>query len=82
VDALSASGGTAVLANQATFLVYQRFLTAVRALLAFGLCTVDDIFLQGAFYTVLPGVDAFAIQLQGVNQLDYAINRHSPAKHA
>ena len=45
-------------------LVNQCFVTAVGAFLAFGFRAVLDVFLQGAFHTVLPGVDVFAVQLQ------------------
>ena len=61
---LSTARSSARLADEATFLVNQCFVTAVGALLAFGFRAVLDVFLQGAFHTVLPGVDVFAVQLQ------------------
>ena len=61
---LTTTGSAAIFANQAAFLIYQCFLIAVRALLAFCLGTVDYVFLQGTFYTILPSVDVFTIQLE------------------
>ena len=59
---LSTAGSSARLADEATFLVNQCFVTAVGAFLAFGFRAVRDVFLQGTFHTVFPRVDVFALQ--------------------
>jgi len=61
---LSATRCTAAGTDEATFLVNQGFVATVRTFLALGFGAVQYVFLQGAFYTVLPSVDAFAIQRQ------------------
>ena len=71
-----------MLADETAFLVDQRFVSAVGTLLAFGLCAVLDIFLEGAFHTVLPCIDAFAVQLERSDQLDHLHNGHTVAQHA
>ena len=58
-----------MLTDEASFLIYQRFMTAVRAFHTFGFRAVRDVFLQGAFHAVFPSVDTLALQLQRTTSL-------------
>ena len=60
---LSASGCTASGTDEATFLINQCLISAVRTFFAFSFRSVLHIFLQRTFYTILPGIDVFAVQL-------------------
>ena len=71
-----------MLADEASLLVDERLMSAVGAFHSFGFGAVCDIFLQGAFHTVLPRVDALALQLQGADELDDVLQRHAVAQHA
>lgn len=64
VCCLSAAGRSASLADQTAFLVNQGFMTAVRTFHSLRFSSVLYIFFQGAFYTILPGIDVFAVQLE------------------
>ena len=79
---LTASGSTASGTDQTAFLVDQSFITAIRAFLSFGFRSVLNIFLQCTFYTVLPSVDALAVQLQRTYQLDNLLDRHPVTEYA
>ena len=71
-----------MLTDEATLLVNQCLVTTVRTLLTLGFCSVLNVFLQGTFHTVLPRVDALAIELERTYQLDYLFDRHTVAQHA
>ena len=60
---LSAAGSTAGLADETAFLVDESLVAAVGTFLTLGLCAVEPIFFQRTFYTVVPGVDVFAVNL-------------------
>ena len=42
---------------------------------------VDNVFLQSALHTVLPGVDALILQLERRHELYHAVDRHAIAQH-
>ena len=79
VTCLSAAGSAAGLADETAFLVDESLVTAVGTCLAFDLGAVKYVLLQGTFHTILPGVDVFAIKLQGAYQLDDLLDRHAVA---
>ena len=60
---LSTAAGSAIGADEATFLVDQRLLSAHGAFLSCSLGAIDNIFLQGTFHTVLPCIDALVFEL-------------------
>ena len=63
-------------------MIDQCLVAAVGALLAFGCCTVQHILLECALYAVLPGVDAFAVELERADQFHHLFNGHAVAQHA
>ena len=71
-----------MLADEASLLVNQGFVATVGALLSLGFGAVLNVFLQGTLYTILPSVDALAIELERTYQLDNLLDRHTVAQHA
>ena len=61
---LSAARGSAVLADEATLLINERFLSAYGTNLTLGSGAVGYVFLQGSLHTVLPCIDALTLELQ------------------
>jgi hypothetical protein len=60
---LSTSAGTAILADETSFLIDQRLMSAVRAYLSLGLSAIGYILLQSTLHTVFPCIDALRLQL-------------------
>lgn len=56
-------------------------MTAVRTFHSLGFSSVLYIFFQGAFYTILPGIDVFAVQLERAYKFDDLFDRHTPAQY-
>lgn len=79
---LSAAGGAAVLADQAALLVDQGFASADGALLALDGGAVLNVFLEGAFHTVLPVVDILRSKVQRADELDAEVNWHLVTEYA
>ena len=79
---LSAARCTAVLADEAAFLVHKCLVSAYRAYQTLSLCAVNYILLQRTLHTVLPCVDALVLQLQRAYELYYVVDRHAVAQNA
>ena len=79
---LSAAAGTTVLAYQAALLIDECLLTAIRTLLPLGLSTIHNIFLKRTLHTVLPSIDALALELQRADELNYMVDGHAVAEHS
>ena len=78
---LSTSRCATSLADQASFLIYESFISAIGTFLSFGTSTICYIFFQCSFYTIFPCVNVFTVKLQRIYQFDNTINRHSPTKY-
>ena len=78
---LSATRCAASFTNQTAFLINKCFITAVRTFLAFGFRAISYVLLQSTFHTVLPGIDAFTIQLQRADKFHHLFNWHTIAEH-
>ena len=63
-ESYPATGCTAGGADKAAFLINQCLVAAIRAFLTFGCGAVRNVFLQGTFHAVFPGIDVLAVQLQ------------------
>ena len=79
---LSAARGSAVLADEASLLVYERFLSAYGTNLTLGSGAVGYVFLQGSLHTVLPCVDALVVELQRCYKFYHVVDRHTIAQYA
>ena len=71
-----------MLADKASFLIYKGFVSTIGALLTLCLGTVLNVFLQGTLYTVLPGVDALAIELERTYEFDNLLDGHTITEYA
>jgi hypothetical protein len=73
----------AVGAGHAAFAVLERVaLTAVGAFFFGKFCSVGDVFLQGADYAILPGVDRFGLELQVIHKMHDERDRHAVTQDA
>ena len=79
---LSAARGSAVLADETTLLINERFLSADGANLTLGSGAVGYVFLQGSLHTVLPCVDALVVELKRSYEFYHVVDRHSVAQYA
>ena len=62
-------------------MIYQGLLTTLRTLLTLGLCAIGNVFLQCALHTILPGVDALALELQRTYKTYHMVDRHTVAQY-
>lgn len=75
----SAAGRSAVLADEASFLVNE-LLSAVGTALAFHLCAVGDVLFKCPFHSILPRVDVLAFQLERRDEFHDVGDRHPIAQ--
>ena len=69
---------TAVLADQAALLVDEVGRAALFAFLTgLVLGAVGDVLLQGAFYAVLPGVDALVVEVETLDEVEDVHDGHT-----
>ena len=74
---LSALGCAAGCADQTPFLIDEGLGPTVRTLLALGIGAIGYVFLQCAFHTVLPCVDACGIKFETTYKFQHLINGHT-----
>ena len=72
---------TTVLADEAPLLIDQRLVATLRTFLSLSHCAVDNVFLECPLHTILPGIDALALELQRTDQFDDMFDGHPVAQH-
>lgn len=79
---LSAAGGAAVGADEASLLIDEGFLSAVGASLSAELGSVGHILFEGPLDAHLPSVDALVVEFERADELEHLLNGHTVAQHA
>ena len=69
-------------ANQAAFLIYERFLTAFWAGLTACFLTIWQIFFECSFHTHFPSVDGLIVKFQTTYKFEHLCDRHTVSQHA